>query len=98
MAAAGDEWLSFREMSEAELRQWVEANPGRVNHRDSRGSMPLFSAACRKEGLSLVVWLLDEKGADVNGALSNGYTPLQCAASPSTFSRGRLWRVATSHV
>jgi hypothetical protein len=65
MAAAVADGRYFRDMSEAEQREWVEANPGRVNDRDSRGSTVLFSAACR-EGLSLVVWLLDEIGADVN--------------------------------
>lgn len=32
--AANDADLSFRGMSGAELRQWVEANPGRVNDRE----------------------------------------------------------------
>lgn len=57
--------MLFYKMSEAELRQWVEANPGSVNDRDRTGWAPLNRAA-DEIGLSMVVWLLDEKGADVN--------------------------------
>ena len=42
----------------------MKANPERVNGRDKYGDTPLIDAARREEGLSLVVWLLDEKGAD----------------------------------
>ena len=63
--AAAEEELNFCGMSEVELRQWVEANPGRINDRDSSsGLTPLTVAASKKMGLSMVVWLLDEKGAD----------------------------------
>ena len=72
MTAASAAALRFRQMSEAGLRQWVEANPGRVNDRDSEGLTPLIAAASIKESLSLVVWLLDEKGADVNGTMADG--------------------------
>ena len=37
MAAVAVEEMYFMLMSEAELRHWVEANPGRVNDRDSGG-------------------------------------------------------------
>ena len=44
-AAAAAAPLLFRDMSEAGLRQWVEANPGRVNDRDSHfGLTPLIVA------------------------------------------------------
>ena len=67
--AAVAEGLDFYDMSEVELRQWVEANPGRVNNMDSSVGLTLLAAiASKKKGLSLVVWLLDEKGADVNRA------------------------------
>lgn len=36
------------------------------NDRDSRGRTPLLVAACIIKSLPLVVWLLDEEGADVN--------------------------------
>jgi hypothetical protein len=42
--AAQEEVLNFEDMNEAELRQWVEANPGRVNDRDSDGRTPLYAA------------------------------------------------------
>lgn len=48
-------------MDEAQLRQWVELNPGRVNDTDINGNTLLDSAA-RLKSVPLVVWLLDEKG------------------------------------
>ena len=62
-AAAEEEELVFLDMTAAHLRQWVEANPGRVNDVDRNLYSPLCVAA-RKHSLSLVVWLLD-RGADV---------------------------------
>ena len=61
----------FGDMNEAQLRQWVEANPGRVNDRDSAGYTLLTAAALEGEEedgllLTFIVWLLDEEGADVN--------------------------------
>ena len=53
----------FLDMTAAHLRQWVEANPGRVNDVDRNGYSPL-SVAAKKHTLSLVVWLLD-KGEDI---------------------------------
>jgi len=55
----------FCDMEEAEVRQWVEANPGRVNGLDGHGFTPLYAAVCW-ENLPLVLWLLNEKGADAN--------------------------------
>lgn len=58
--AAAEEELDF---------QWVEANPRRVNERDTNYFVhytPLYVAVAFKESLALTLWLLDEKGADVN--------------------------------
>jgi len=57
MAVAAE--VTFWYMTEAELRQWVDAYPGRVNDRDWMGITPLFVAACHRKSLPL--WLLDEK-------------------------------------
>ena len=81
-AAAAAEMLEFADMSVEQLRQWVEANPGRVNDQDSEGRTPLSAAAGKEEGLSLVVWLLDEKGADVNATDSDGDNALHYARTP----------------
>jgi ankyrin repeat protein len=78
MAAAE---VSFCDMSEAALRRWVEVNPGSVNDRDRSGFAPLYKAVEFPEGLPLVLWLLDEKGADVNSGTSFGDTPLHAALS-----------------
>jgi hypothetical protein len=40
-AAAAEEEFDLTGMNEAELRQWVEANPGRVNHRGRHRYTPL---------------------------------------------------------
>jgi len=73
--------VKFSKMSEPELRQWVEANPGRVNDRDSRGHTPLFVTAFFLRDLPLTVWLLDEKGADANARCCRGLTALYSARS-----------------
>ena len=73
--------LPFNRMTEAQLRQWVEANPERVNDRDGYGSTPLYHAARRLKSLPLIVWLLDEKGADINARASHETTPLEAAAT-----------------
>ena len=69
----------FGDMNEAQLRQWVEANPGRVNDRDWLAYTPLYVAVCFIKSLPLTVLLLDEKGADVNATISGGVTPLHLA-------------------
>lgn len=69
----------FRAMSKVELRSWVEANPDRINDKDEEGFTPLFRAA--QGGLPLVLWLLNEKGADVNAKAYCGNTALFSAAS-----------------
>ena len=57
----------------------MEANRGRSNYRDRFGETPLI-AATSLPGLPLVVWLLDEKGADVNGTTGNGRSALHYVA------------------
>jgi hypothetical protein len=101
-AAAGQTVLSFFDMTEAQLRQWVEANPGWVNDRDEVGRTHLVAAAMEKEGLPLVVWLLDKQGADMNATTGTGKSALHSLAS-STFSlpcwtvaRTQLWQTATA--
>lgn len=73
----------FRLMTEAELRLWVDANPGLVNDCDGWGTSPLYAAAYYLESLPMVLWLLNEKGADVNARLNDGQTSLYGFA-PST--------------
>lgn len=91
------ETLRFYVMSKAEMREWVEANPERVNDRDSEDETPLFAAVSHREEcfpskgwlklapsehwLSLVVWLLDEKGADVDVTGRRGESALYHAAT-----------------
>jgi len=73
---------SFGLMTEAQIRQWVEANPTRVNDWDGTGVTPLYVAVFYLKSLALVLWLLDEKGADVNTWLNNdGRTPFHEARS-----------------
>ena len=80
---------NFCSMSEAELRRWVDANPERVNDRATlrrgdgplRGATPLYVAACVIKSLPLVLWLLDEKGADVNATTGEERTAFHGACS-----------------
>jgi hypothetical protein len=75
--AANDAGPMFYFMSEVELRQWVEANPGRVNHWDSNRWTPLLAAINVLDSVPLVLWLVSEKGADLNAADSRGNPPLK---------------------
>lgn len=70
----------------AYVRQWVEANPGKINDRDSQGLTVLVAAACELENLPLTLWLLDEKGADVNARWAGGRTALMFARCPDIIS------------
>ena len=87
-AAAGAELLDFDTMTEDELRQWVDASPSRVNDWDwdEDGITPLFTAVYHMKSFPLVLWLLDEKGADVNMRVVNGQTPLHGARSLDVLS------------
>ena len=78
-AAAVDKTVNFRCITEAELREWVDANPGRVNDMDKWGEPPLYEIVRDKGSLSLVMWLVDEKGADVNARYRGKFTPLDVA-------------------
>ena len=74
---SGEKELLFYSLNEAELRQWVEeTHPARVNQRDWYKSTPLLVPVRDFKSLSLVVWLLDEKGANVNVADLWGGTPI----------------------
>lgn len=72
--------LNFRLLSPSHLRAWVEAHPGHVDDRDSRGNSPLYAAALNAysnpasgaANYALVSWLVDTEGADVNFRASNG--------------------------
>lgn len=55
MAAVADETISFRDMTEVQVRQWVEENPERVNDRDRHGYTPLYEVVCRIRSLPLTV-------------------------------------------
>ena len=70
-------------MTEVELWHWVTANPGRVNDRDRNwtGCTALLAAAYYRGSLPPTVWLLEEKGADVNATTSRGLSALHEARS-----------------
>ncbi len=69
MAAVAVNTPEFRRMSEAQLREWVEASPERANDKDSNGLTPLHAAVTKLKSLPLILWLIDEKGADVDGRI-----------------------------
>lgn len=79
---AGAEFLDVSRMTEAELRQWVDANPGRVNDGDQYGDTALYAAVFHLNSLPLALWFLDEKGADVNSQNDWGQTPLPPTPPP----------------
>jgi len=68
--------VRFYGKTEAQLRQWVEANPGRVNDTDESKNTLLYAAAYYLKSLPLVLWLLDVTGADVDARLPRGQTLL----------------------
>jgi len=78
-AAAEEELFDFEYMTEDELRQWVDSNPSRVNDWDDYDVTPLYAAVYHRKSLPLVLWLLDEKGADVNRRTVYAQTPLHAA-------------------
>lgn len=78
----------FHIMTGAELRQWVDANPEHVNDwdRDEDGNTPLYTAAYHLKNLALLLWLLNEKGADVNKRIFDGQTPFHGVRSLETLN------------
>lgn len=75
------ERLDFSRMTEAKLREWVEANPGRVNDLDGSWKSPLYTATVFPQSLPLTLWLVEEKGADVNKRVFLEKTPILMARS-----------------
>jgi hypothetical protein len=59
--AANEEDLLFHDMNEAELRQWVESNPGSVNCMDMLGVIPLLAAVCHFKSVPLIQWWRKER-------------------------------------
>jgi len=81
MAGAVGAPIFFRRMTEAELRQYVGANLTSVNEWDQDGITLLYTVFYDMRSLSLVLRLLDEKGADVNRRSRSGNTALHGARS-----------------
>jgi len=76
---------SYKAMTEAGLRAWVEANPGRVEERDALGWTPLAYAA-NAHSAATVAWLIDEKGARVDATMRKGDTALCMASTVAALS------------
>ena len=83
--AAHDVDLVFGNMTELELRQWVNANPGRVNDRDLRKKTPLFRAI-DLNSVPLILWSVKEKGADLNAVDRHKHTVLYVVGSLEVFN------------
>lgn len=49
MAAEGR--LDFQGITKLQMREWVAANPDRINDKDARGDTPLFVAAVHHESV-----------------------------------------------
>ncbi len=81
-SAAAD--IIFVNLTLAQLRQWVEDRPGRVEDRDKWGYSCLYAAALKGSDATLVEWMIDTHGADVNGRMGgDGLTALHIARTPS---------------
>jgi ankyrin repeat protein len=63
-------------MSESEMRRYAEEHPERVNEQDDDGWTLLSVAALHRASLDMITWLIDEKGADINGRSSGGHTAI----------------------
>ena len=83
MARARDEMVDFYRMNEAELQDWVEFNAGRVNDGDRYGNTALY-ATVYKNYPSLVLWLLNEKGADLSATTSARLLPASAPSLPTS--------------
>lgn len=83
--------MPFWSMTEAEMRQWVEGNPGLVYCALQEAVFncrpPLDPPAYPPKSLALILWLLDEKGADLNARRYAGDTLIFRAPSPASARR-----------
>ena len=64
--------IAFRDLTPAQLRQWVEDHPGHIEDWDSKGHTALHTGAAGMEDLALILWMIDTQGADVNGRTRTG--------------------------
>lgn len=79
------EELKFFDMTDVEMKEWLEDNPARVDDGDQDG-WTLLCTAARKGNTDLLEWLVDEKGASVHCTTPEGHTPLHLAGSYETAS------------
>ena len=70
-------------MTEAEVKEFLNANPDSINlfDRSGKGHTALYAAVASFKSVPLIAWLIDEKGADVNRKSGNGETPSHGARS-----------------
>ncbi len=54
--ASGAANVSFGSLTPAQLRQWVEDHPGRMEDLDSHGETALYAATAYQQDLALVQW------------------------------------------
>lgn len=78
--------VNFEEMSDEEMRTWVENNPDKINDRNGEGWPLLYIATWYHRGPGLIAWLIDTVGCDVNSRADCGATPLHHAASADVVS------------
>ena len=83
--------IIYGRMGEDGLRRWVQANPSKVNDLDYWGERPLHAAAYFTTGSSVLRFLIDEHGADMDARMVQPGTltfpaicdnvPLHCAVN-----------------
>ena len=84
----GERWSAF---DLVQFRTLVESSPDKIKELDCEGDTILHQVVGRKdenvgELVALVTWLVDEKGADVNGGDCYGLAPLHLACMPELVS------------
>jgi len=62
----------------------TDANPTRVDDCDAGGITPLYTAV-NQNNMALVLWLLEEKGANVNNKSYWGHAPLHAPLHDAVF-------------
>jgi len=62
----------------------TDANPTRVDDWDAGGITPLYTAV-NQNNMALVLWLLEEKGANVNNKSYWGHAPLHAPLHDAVF-------------